>query len=73
MISRFDPHTLEWLESFDPALGSTMRWDGEEMPKESIALLPLSSAHFMNEPGTDNILNYHMKVDTIHLFAIFCQ
>ena len=43
-LFRFDVHTLDFIEVFDPQLSSTT-----------------SSAHWRKEPGTNNLLNFHIK------------
>jgi len=55
-VNRFDVHTLDFIEVFDPQLSSTT-----------------SSAHWRKEPGTNNLLNFHIKGvpgiwETIHLY-----
>ena len=41
---RFDVHSLDFIEFYDPQLSSTT-----------------SSAHWRKEPGTNNLLNFHIK------------
>lgn len=55
-VNIFDPATLEWVEYIDQSDGKAT----------------MSTAHFVPEPGTDNILNYWVKGipgvwDTLHL------
>jgi len=55
-VNKFDVHSLDFIEVFDPQLSSTT-----------------SSAHFRKEPGTNNLLNFHIQGipgiwETIHLY-----
>jgi len=55
-VNRFDVHSLDFIEVYDPELSSTQ-----------------SSAHWRKEPGTNNLLNFHIKGmpgiwETIHLY-----
>ena len=50
MVNVFNVSNLEVLELFDPELGTATQ------PATA------SSAHFRREPGTDNMLNMHVKV-----------
>jgi len=61
MVNVFNVSNLEVLELFDPELGTATQ------PATA------SSAHFRREPGTDNMLNMHVKGapgvwETVHLY-----
>ena len=50
------------LTRFSP---STLEWIGYYDPKLSSTM---STAHWAPEPGTNNMLNYHIKVETDNIY-----
>ena len=44
---------------------STLEWIGYYDPKLSSTM---STAHWAPEPGTNNMLNYHIKVETDNIY-----
>jgi len=60
-VNIFDVHSLDFVEFFDPGLSS------------STGPSTMSSAHWRKEPGTNNLLNFHIMGipgvwETLHLF-----